>query len=671
MGSNHNRLRAAELRKLIEHHNYRYYVLDSPEISDAEYDELFDELMRLEKEHPELVTPDSPTQRIGAPPLAKFPSHKHSIPMMSLNKVTTRDEFLEFDKRVRGLIGGEGGPIEYTIEPKYDGLAVALIYRNGVFETAATRGDGVTGEEVKENLKTIKNIPLRLIGKNPPELLEVRGEVIIAKADFEKFNKQRSEAGLELFANPRNMAAGSLRQLDSGITAQRPLRFIGYGIGETKGIPLDGHFETMNLVRRFGIPISSYLKKFTNTDDLIAYYERILGERDSFDFDIDGIVIKVNSYEQQAIAGVLSRSPRWAVAWKFPAVQKTTIVEKIEVQVGRTGTLTPVAHLKPVQVGGVTVSRSTLHNEQEIERKDIRVGDTVVVQRAGDVIPEIVTVIVEKRPSGTRKFAMPEKCPVCGSAVQRVEGEVAVRCVSLYCKAQLVEKIFHFASRGAMDIEGLGYKTVEALIEKGFVKDVADLYLLPTRKTEILEMERMGEKSFNNLVASLERSKKRELPRLIFALGILGVGETTANLLAQHFGTLERLMKAGEEEFSQARGIGPVIARSVYRFFSDKNNLAVIRKLEKLGVEFQEGEHPSEGPLKGKTFVLTGTLEAYTRTQAQKIIEQLGGHVTSSVSKKTDFVVAGADPGSKLDKARTLGVKVLDENGFTKLVGRQ
>jgi len=671
MSSNHNKLRAAELRKLIEHHNHRYYVLDSPEISDAEYDEVFDELTRLEKEHPELVTPDSPTQRIGAPPLSKFPSHKHSIPMMSLNKVTTREEFLEFDKRVRGLIGGEGGPIEYTVEPKYDGLAVALIYRNGVFETGATRGDGISGEEVKENLKTIKNIPLRLVGKNPPELLEVRGEVIIAKADFEKFNRQRSEAGLELFANPRNMAAGSLRQLDSGITAQRPLRFIAYGIGETSGIELAGHYETMNLIRDLGFRISDHLRKFGKIDSLIDFYDRILSERESYVFDIDGIVIKVNSYEQQAIAGVLSRSPRWAVAWKFPAVQKTTVVEKIEIQVGRTGTLTPVAHLTPVQVGGVTVSRATLHNEQEVERKDVRVGDTVIVQRAGDVIPEIVAVVSEKRPAHSSRFVMPDKCPVCGSAVQRVEGEVAVRCVSLYCRAQLVEKIFHFASRGAMDIEGLGYKTIEALVEKGFVRDVSDLYLLPTRKAEILEMERMGEKSFDNLVAALERSKKRELPRLIFALGILGVGETTASLLAQHFGTLERLMKAGEEEISQVRGIGPVIARSVYKFFSDENNIAVIRKLEKLGIEFQEAEHPSDGPLKGKTFVLSGTLEAFTRSQAQKLIEQLGGHVTSSVSKKTDFVVAGADPGSKFDKARTLGVKVLDEDGFKKLVGGQ
>jgi DNA ligase (NAD+) len=662
--------RARELRRLIEHHNYRYYLLDSPEVSDAEYDELFDELTRLEKEHPELVTPDSPTQRIGASPLTKFPSHKHTIPMMSLGKVTTREEFLEFDKRVRGLIGDEGGPIEYAVEPKYDGLAVAVIYRNGVFETGATRGDGVTGEEVKENLKTIKNIPLRLIGQSPPELLEVRGEVIVAKADFEKFNKRRSEAGLELFANPRNMAAGSLRQLNSGITAQRPLRFIGYGIGDTRGIPLNGHFETMNLIKRFGIPISSQLKKFAHTDELTAFYEQILSERDSFDFDIDGIVIKVNSYEQQAIAGVLSRSPRWAVAWKFPAAQKTTIVDKIEVQVGRTGTLTPVAHLRPVQVGGVIVSRATLHNEQEVERKDIRVGDTVVIQRAGDVIPEIVAVIKDQRPRGTRKFVMPDKCPVCGSPVQRVEGEVAVRCVSLYCRAQLVEKIFHFASRGAMDIEGLGYKTVEAFIEKGVVKDVADLYLLPAMRSQILEMDRMGEKSFENLAVALERSKKRELPRIIFALGIMGVGENTANLLAQHFGTLERLMNSSEEEISQVRGIGSVVAGSVSRFFSDKSNIAVIRKLEKLGVEFQEAEHPSDGPLKGKTFVLTGTLAACSRSQAQKMIEQSGGHVTSSVSKKTDFLVAGADPGSKLDKARTLGVKVLDENGFKKLVGR-
>ena len=671
MTKNNQKSRADELRRLLEHHNYRYHVLDSPEISDAEYDELYDELVRIEKEHPELITSDSPTQRIGAPPLSKFPSHKHSIPMMSLGKVTTNDEFLEFDKRVRGLIGGEGGPIEYTVEPKYDGLAVALIYRNGIFQTGATRGDGFSGEEVKENLKTIKNIPLRLIGNKPPDLLEVRGEVVISKSDFEKFNKARADGGLELFANPRNMAAGSLRQLDSGNTAQRPLRFIAYGIGETKGTPLNGHFETMNLIKRYGIPISGHLKKFTNKDELTAYYEQILEERDSFDFDIDGIVIKVNSYRQQAIAGELSRSPRWAVAWKFPPTQRTTVVEKIEVQVGRTGTLTPVAHLTPVQVGGVTVSRATLHNEQEVERKDIRVGDTVIIQRAGDVIPEIVAVVKEKRPPGANKFVMPDKCPVCGSHVQRVEGEVAIRCVSLYCRAQLVEKISHFASRGAMDIEGLGYKTIEAFIEKGFVKDVADLYLLPAMKEQILEMERMGDKSFENLVAALETSKKRELPRIIYALGILGVGENTATLLARHFGSLERLMQAGEAEISSIRGIGPVIANSVARFFSDTNNIKVIGKLKKSGVQFPRAKVAADGPLKGKTFVLTGSLEAFSRPQAQKAIEQLGGHVTSSVSKKTDFVVAGADPGSKLDKARTLGVRVLEEAEFKKLLEDQ
>jgi DNA ligase (NAD+) len=669
MSSTDYKSRAEELRRLLEHHNYRYYVLDSPEVSDAEYDEMYDELCRLEKEHPELQTPDSPTQRIGAPPLTKFAQHPHAIPMLSLNKVTTEEEFLEFDKRVRGLIGGEGGPIEYTVEPKYDGLAVALIYRKGTFDTGATRGDGYTGEEVKENLKTIKNIPLRLMGKNPPPYLEVRGEVIIAKADFDKFNKARAEAGLELFANPRNMAAGSLRQLDSSITAQRPLRFIAYGIGETKGIPLVGHIETMNLLRDFGFRVSDYLEKFGDIDDLIKFYEQILAERENFVFDLDGIVIKIDSYEQQAIAGVLSRSPRYAVAWKFPAVQRNSVVEDIVVQVGRTGTLTPVAHLTPVKVGGVTVSRATLHNEQEVERKDIRVGDTVVIQRAGDVIPEVVAVVREKRPKGARKFVMPDKCPVCGSPVQRVEGEVAVRCVSLYCRAQLVEKIFHFASRGAMDIEGLGYRTVESFIEKGFVKDVADLYLLPTRKDEIVAMERMGEKSCENLIAALERSKKRELPRIFYALGILGVGENTANLLARHFGSMERLMAAGEEEISSIRGIGPVIAHSVHQFFADKNNIGVMKKLQKLGVEFPEAEQTSDGPLKGKTFVLTGSLEAFTRSQAQKIIEQLGGHVTSSVSKNTDYVIAGANPGSKLDKARKLELRVLDEDEFKKLMG--
>ena len=662
--------RAQELRVQLEHHNYLYYVLDKPEISDAEYDELFDELTRLEAEHPDLRTPDSPTQRVGAAPLTKFSTCRHIIPMLSLGKCTTQEEFRDFDRRLQGLLAGAAGKIDYVVEPKYDGLAVTLIYKNGYLEIGATRGDGFTGEVVTENLKTVRTVPLKLRGNNFPKTLEVRGEVIIYKTDFEKFNKQRLDAGLELFANPRNMAAGSLRQLDSRITAGRPLRFIAYGVGVIEGISFDGHHETMNYLKTIGFQVSELLKRFDTTDRVESYYDDILTKRDSLRYDIDGIVIKVDSYRQQAVAGILSRSPRWAVAWKFPALQRTTVVEDIKVQVGRTGILTPVAYLTPVQVGGVTVSRATLHNEQEVERKDIRIGDTVIIQRAGDVIPAVVKVITEKRSGHEKKFTMPLKCPVCGSQVQRVEGEVAVRCSSLYCPAQITEKITHFGSRSAMDIEGLGYRTIELFVEKGFIKDISDLYLLQARREEIIQIDRMGEKSFSNLEVALELSKKRALPRIIFALGIPGVGETTAFLLAEQFSSIEHLMKASEEEINDIKGIGPILAHSIHTFFKDEHNIGVIKKLKKYGVEFPVmiGEK-KDGPLTGKTFVLTGTLESYSRSEAQKEIEKLGGKVTSSVSQKTDYVVAGADPGSKLDKANKLGITILDEPKFKKLLG--
>ncbi len=662
--------RAAELRELIEYHNRRYYLLDSPEISDAQYDELFDELLKLENDHPEIKTPDSPTQRVGAPPLDKFPSKKHSLPMLSLNKAMSRDEFIDFERRVRELIAGEGGEIIYTIEPKYDGLAVELIYEKGTFVSGSTRGDGITGEEVTANLRTIKTIPLKINAKNTPSLLEVRGEVIIYKDDFEKFNKLRLSSGEELFANPRNMAAGSLRQLDSKITATRPLRFIAYGIGLIKGASLNGYFETVQFLRSIGFVTSEHILKSGDIEKIEQFYIDILAQRDSLPHDIDGVVIKVDSYRQQQIAGELSRSPRWAVAWKFPPVQKTTIVDDIIVQVGRTGTLTPVAVLKPVQVGGVTVSRATLHNEDEVKRKDIRIGDTVVVQRAGDVIPEIVMVIKEKRSGHEKEFKMPDRCPVCGSHVEREGDEVALRCTSLYCRAQLVEKIFHFASRGGMDIEGLGYKTVELFIEKGLIKDISDLYNLPSKKAEIIEIDRMGEKSFINLANAIENSKKRDLSRIIFALGIFNIGDNTASLLAAHFGSIDKLMSADEDEMQQVEGIGPIVAHSVFSFFNDKNNRAVIEKLKKAGVIFPEVKRRSKsGPLLGKIFVLTGTLADYPRAEAERLIVEAGGKVTSSVSKKTDYVVAGEDPGSKLDKAQKLGVKVIDEAEFKKLLG--
>jgi DNA ligase (NAD+) len=662
--------RAEELRKLLEYHNHRYYVLDSPEISDAEYDELFDELLRLETEYPILQTPDSPTQRVGAQPLDKFPSRKHSLPMRSLNKAMTREDFIDFDRRMNELIAGEGGRIEYFVEPKYDGLAVELIYENGVLVSGSTRGDGITGEEVTANLRTIKSIPLTLQSKKPPKLIEVRGEVIIFKTDFEKFNKAREKLGEELFANPRNMAAGSLRQLDSRITAQRPLRFIAYGTGLLEGRSLSKQNDTIDYLDSLGFKVSDMRNVFGNVDEVENYYNGILSRRDSLDYDIDGVVIKVNSFRQQEIAGELSRSPRWAVAWKFPPAQQTTVVENIEVQVGRTGALTPVAHLKPVSVGGVTVSRATLHNEDEVRRKDVRIGDTVMVQRAGDVIPEVVKVITEKRTGKEKEFRMPDRCPVCGSPVARAEGESATRCTSLYCRAQQVERIFHFTSKGGMDIEGLGYKTVEVLVDQEIIKDVADLYLLYKKRDLLTGMERMGEKSVQNLIDSIENSKKRELSRIIFALGIFGVGENMANLLAAHYGSIEKLKDSQIDELQQIEGVGPIVAKSIFEFFRDKNNVQIINRLKEFGVEFtEESSGPSEGIFSGKTFVLTGTLDSYTRTEAKKEIENRGGKVSSSVSKKTDFVLAGADPGSKLDKARKLGVTVIDESEFKDMIG--
>ncbi|MEE9553407.1 MAG: NAD-dependent DNA ligase LigA [candidate division Zixibacteria bacterium] len=669
MSNPDHKKRAVELRELLERHNHRYYVLDSPEISDSEYDELFDELVRLESEYPDIRTPESPTQRVGALPLDKFPSKKHSLPMLSLNKAMNTEDFLDFDRRMHELIAGEGGDIVYSVEPKYDGLAVELIYENGVFVSGSTRGDGITGEEVTENLRTIGSIPLKLRSEPPPKLLEVRGEVIIHKNDFDKFNKQRSESGEEMFANPRNMAAGSLRQLNSRITASRPLRYIAYGIGLVDGIVFDDHYETMKFLESAGFKISEYLDRREAAGNVDIYYRFILSKREMLPYDIDGIVIKVDSYHQQQIAGELSRSPRWAVAWKFPPMQKTTVVEKIDIQVGRTGVLTPVAHLKPVRVGGVIVSRATLHNEDEVKRKDVRIGDTVVVQRAGDVIPEVVMVIKDKRSGNVPKFVMPDKCPSCGSMVERVGDESALRCTSLYCPDQLIERVSHFASRGAMDIEGLGYKTVEALIEKGFISDVADLYALPGKRDEIIGMDRMGEKSFDNLVIGLEASKSRELSRIIFALGIPGVGTSTANPIVSHFGTIEKLEYADETILQDIEGIGPVVAHSLFSFFRDQKNRKIIDKLKKSGVQFPESEVVSkDGTLSGKTFVLTGTLTGFSRSDAREAIEKNGGKVTSSVSKKTDYVVAGENPGSKIDKAIQLGVTVLDESEFKKMI---
>lgn len=657
------------LRDEIERHNYLYYVEDRPEISDADYDQLFDQLVDLERRYPELITPDSPTQRVGGAPSEKFEPVKHAIPMLSLGKVTSVEEFRDFHKRVMNILAVEEGAVQYTAEPKFDGLAVELVYENGIFVTGSTRGDGMVGENITSNLKTLKSIPLKLVGENIPALIEIRGEVIMNRTAFQKMNEERRNSGEEEFANPRNAAAGSLRQLDPKVTAKRPLRFIAYGIGRIKGVNLADYFKTMSFIRELGFKIADDLELCQTPDGVEQYFERMSQKRDSLNYEIDGVVVKVNNYAQQQILGELSRSPRWAVAWKFPPEQVTTKVLDIIVQVGRTGILTPVAILDQVRVGGAIVSRATLHNEDELKRKDVRIGDTVVVQRAGDVIPEVVKVIVENRPEGLTPFTMPKNCPECQAPTVRIEGEAATRCVNPYCPAQLLEKIAHFASKGAMDIDGLGYKTIAMLIEKGFVKDVADLFEIPKHKAEILELERTGEKWFSNLEKALDNAKNRPLKNIIFALGIRNVGEHLAGVLAKTYGSIDNLGKQTIETLTQTDEVGPVVAESIVSFFNNLQTQTILKKLNDAGVVFPTEEKPSrEGKLAGKTFVVTGTLDKYSRKEAELEIEKRGGKVTSSVSSKTNYVVVGADPGSKYDKAMKLGITILGEAEFTRLL---
>jgi DNA ligase (NAD+) len=661
-----------ELREKINYHNYLYYGLDSPEISDAEYDRFFDELVELEKKYPELITPDSPTQRVGAPPLTEFTTVKHSLPMLSLNKAATEEELSDFHRRVTELSGLPQFKIEYTIEPKFDGLAIELVYKDGTLVQGSTRGDGYVGEDVTLNLKTIKAIPLKLFSKKVPvpKLLEVRGEIILTKSEFEKLNKQREKTGEPLFANPRNAAAGSVRQLDSKITHFRPLTSFIYGIGTVQGKKLATHYETILFLKELGFKISQDVRLCQSLDEVKDYYQKILARRDKLDYELDGIVIKVNEFELQKKLGELSRSPRWAVAWKFPPQQETTKIKDILVNVGRTGTLTPVAILEPVRVGGVEISRATLHNEDEINKKDVRIGDTVLVQRAGDVIPEVVMVIKNKRTGKEKKFIFPDKCPVCGSKVERPQGEAVHRCTGIACPAQLKERISHFASKGGMDIDGLGYKFIEQMVDLDMVKDPADLYYL-TEKDLIDKMERMGPKLAQNLIGAIQKSKNPDLPHLIFALGIRNVGEHLANVLAREFKSIDNLVKQSIEDLTSVFEIGPIVGESIYNFFHDNKNLKVLEKMKKAGVKFPEMKVKAETTaLTGKTFVLTGGLDSFTRDEAKKIIEEMGGRVSFSVSKKTDFVLVGKEPGSKLTDAQKLGIKTINEAEFKKLIGK-
>lgn len=654
------------LKDQIRHHNYRYHVLDDPEIPDAEYDRLMRELQALEQANPELVTADSPTQRVGDEPVAAFGTVQHQVPMLSLDNAFSVEELRDFHRRVSERLELEDGSdaLVYTAEPKLDGAAVSILYEEGQLVRAATRGDGTTGEDITHNVRTIESVPLRLIGRGHPQVLEVRGEVFMPKAGFEAYNERARAAGEKVFVNPRNAAAGSLRQLDPKLTAERPLDIYVYSVGSVSGAKLpQAHSEILDQLEGWGLKTCPERRVVTGVEGCLDYYEAIGARRDSLAYEIDGVVYKVNSLAQQRELGFVSRAPRWAIAHKFPAQEELTTVEGVEFQVGRTGAVTPVARLKPVFVGGVTVSNATLHNIDELHRKDVRVGDTVTVRRAGDVIPEVVGVVMSRRPKRTRRVQLPKTCPVCGSAVVREEGEAVARCTGgLYCAAQRAEALKHFVSRRALDIEGLGSKLIEQLVAADRIKNPADIFQL--EKDELAALERMGEKSAENLVASIESSLSTTLSRFLYSLGIREVGEATAHALANHFGKLESIVAANEEELLAVPDVGPVVASRIRSFFDEPHNRDVIASLQEHGVHWADTEpqkNQADGPLSGKTFVLTGTLSSMTRDEAKQKIQAQGGKVTGSVSKKTDYVVYGEKAGSKLSRAQDLEVETLDE----------
>lgn len=660
-----------EIERLIEQirqWDYQYYVLDDPTVPDSEYDRVFRALQTLEQAHPALVSPDSPTQRVGGLPLKTFSTITHRVPMLSLNNALDAEEATAFDRRVREGLGLMD--VEYAVEPKFDGLAITLTYEHGVFVQGATRGDGFSGEDVTANLRTIRALPMRLHTQTPPALFEVRGEVLMLKQDFERLNQAQDARGEKRFANPRNAAAGSLRQLDPNITANRPLTFFAYGLGAVEGMPVPPtHSAIMDLLSAMRLPVARERSTVTGLQGLLDYYHAIGAKRLSLPYDIDGVVYKVNHLRQQEELGFVSRAPRWAVAHKFPAQEALTEVLDITVQVGRTGAITPVARLKPVFVGGVTVTNATLHNEDEVRRKDVHIGDTVSVRRAGDVIPEIVNVLADRRPQDARAFSMPSACPVCGSHIVRLQDEAVARCSGgLFCPAQRKQAILHFASRRAMDVEGLGDKLVDQLVDHALVHTLSDIYRLDL--ATLSGLERMAERSAQNILDALEKSKATSLARFIYALGIRNVGEATAKDLARHFGNLQALQAADTEQLLQVPDVGPIVAESIRDFFSEHHNREVITQLIEAGVHWQDtaGKTTATGHLSGKTLVLTGTLPTMSRDAAKELIEAAGGKVSGSVSKKTDYVVAGAEAGSKLDKAQELGVAILDEAGLLALL---
>jgi DNA ligase (NAD+) len=663
--------RAAKLRREIERHLRLYHAEDAPEITDAEYDALFDELVKLEEEHPELATPDSPTQRVGAAPSEAFEPVRHRVPMLSLANAFDEEDVAAFDRRCRE--GLEREVVEYACELKFDGLAVTLSYEDGLFARGATRGDGAVGEDVTPNLRTVRSMPLRLDMRKPPRLLEVRGEVLMLRRDFEAINKRAAELGERTFVNPRNAAAGGLRQLDSKLTAKRKLSFFAYGLGAVEGWTVPPtHAKLLDALAGMGFPVTRDRRVVKGVEGLLKFYADTGSKRPELAYDIDGVVYKVNAFADQNQLGYVSRAPRFAVAHKFPAEEATTVIESIDIQVGRTGALTPVARLKPVFVGGTTVTNATLHNEDEIRRKDIWIGDTVVVRRAGDVIPEVARVASPGPRRKSEWFDMPDKCPRCGSAVARGEDEAVLRCTGgLYCPAQRKQSLLHFAGRRAMDIEGLGDKLVDQLVEAGLVRTPAELYRLGVAK--LAALERMAEKSAANVVAAIEKSKDTTLGRFVYALGIRNVGEVTAKDLAAHFGSLDPIMDAGVEQLQEVADVGPVVAESIAAFFREPHNREVVEQLRAAGVRWPEGaraKRAASGPFAGKIVVLTGTLEAMGRDEAKERIEAAGGKVTGSVSKKTDYVVAGAEAGSKLDRARELGVAVVDEAAFLEMLDK-
>jgi DNA ligase (NAD+) len=660
--------RIIELRELIAQYDYEYYVLDAPTVPDSEYDKNYRELQSLENQHPALIKPDSPTQRVSGSAVNAFNSITHRQAMLSLNNAFEDSELEAFDKRIREALGQEN--IEYAVEPKFDGLAITLTYEQGLFTQGATRGDGYTGEDVTHNMRTLRAIPMRLHCKNPPQLLEVRGEVLMFKRDFEKLNQAQLAKGEKLFANPRNAAAGSLRQLDAKITATRPLSFFAYGLGAADGVPaLESHSEAMDYMASLYFPVNSERKVVTGLNGLLDYYQKIGFARDKLPFDIDGVVYKVNQFKQQNELGFVSRAPRWAIAHKFPAQEALTVVEDITVQVGRTGAITPVARLKAVFVGGVTVTNATLHNEDEVRRKDVHIGDTVSVRRAGDVIPEVVNVVMERRRADARRFEMPTVCPECGSHILKQADEAVARCTGgLFCPAQRKQSIIHYASRRAMDIEGLGEKLADQLVEANLVHTLADIYKLDLMA--LSNLDRMATKSAQNILNALQSSKVTTLARFIYALGMRNVGEATAKDLAKHFGNLPALMQASLEELRNVNDVGPVVAESITNFFGEPHNQTVIAELLAAGITWPEteGKQAATGKFVGKTFVLTGTLPNLSRESAKEMIENAGGKVSGSVSKKTDYVIAGSDAGSKLDKAQELGSAILDEAGLLELL---